>query len=58
VIAGLLESADVLATAAALRAFGVRVEQFGPGAWRVIGASGARPGSRSIAAIAEQRCGC
>lgn len=37
VIAGLLESADVLATAAALRAFGVRVEQFGPGRWRVIG---------------------
>ena len=38
VIAGLLESEDVLATAAALRAFGVRVEQFGPGRWRVIGA--------------------
>jgi 3-phosphoshikimate 1-carboxyvinyltransferase len=37
VIAGLLESADVLATAEALRAFGVRVEQFGPGRWRVIG---------------------
>jgi 3-phosphoshikimate 1-carboxyvinyltransferase len=37
VIAGLLESADVLATAAALRAFGVRVERFGPGRWRVIG---------------------
>lgn len=37
VIAGLLESEDVLATAAALRAFGVRVEQFGPGRWRVIG---------------------
>lgn len=36
-IAGLLESDDVLATAAALRAFGVRVEQFGPGRWRVIG---------------------
>ncbi|NJC04632.1 3-phosphoshikimate 1-carboxyvinyltransferase [Sphingomonas kaistensis] len=36
-IAGLLESADVLATADALRAFGVRVEQFGPGRWRVIG---------------------
>jgi 3-phosphoshikimate 1-carboxyvinyltransferase len=38
VIAGLLESDDVLATAAALRAFGVRVERFGPGRWRVIGA--------------------
>lgn len=37
VIAGLLESADVLATAEALRAFGVRVERFGPGRWRVIG---------------------
>lgn len=37
VIAGLLESDDVLATAAALRAFGVRVERFGPGRWRVIG---------------------
>lgn len=36
-IAGLLESEDVLATAAALRAFGVRVERFGPGRWRVIG---------------------
>lgn len=36
-IAGLLESADVLATAEALRAFGVRVERFGPGRWRVIG---------------------
>lgn len=37
VVSGLLESDDVLATAAALRAFGVRVEQFGPGRWRVIG---------------------
>ncbi|GAA4024264.1 3-phosphoshikimate 1-carboxyvinyltransferase [Sphingomonas swuensis] len=37
VIAGLLESEDVLATAAALRAFGARVERFGPGRWRVIG---------------------
>ncbi|WP_335341015.1 MULTISPECIES: 3-phosphoshikimate 1-carboxyvinyltransferase [Sphingomonas] len=37
VVSGLLESADVLATAQALRAFGVRVEQFGPGRWRVIG---------------------
>ncbi len=37
VIAGLLESADVLATAEALRAFGIRVERFGPGRWRVIG---------------------
>ncbi|WP_336512003.1 3-phosphoshikimate 1-carboxyvinyltransferase [Sphingomonas arenae] len=38
VISGLLESEDVLATAAAVRAFGPRVERFGPGRWRVIGA--------------------
>lgn len=44
VIAGLLESEDVLATAAALRAFGVRVEQFGPGRWRVIGGPWRSPG--------------
>ncbi len=37
-ISGLLESEDVLATAAAVRAFGPRVERFGPGRWRVIGA--------------------
>ncbi|GAA4000073.1 3-phosphoshikimate 1-carboxyvinyltransferase [Sphingomonas humi] len=37
VVAGLLESEDVLATAEALRAFGVRVERFGPGRWRVLG---------------------
>jgi 3-phosphoshikimate 1-carboxyvinyltransferase len=43
VIAGLLESADVLATADALRAFGVRVERFGPGRWRVIGAKWRSP---------------
>jgi 3-phosphoshikimate 1-carboxyvinyltransferase len=43
VIAGLLESADVLATAEALRAFGVRVERFGPGRWRVIGAKWRSP---------------
>ncbi len=38
VVSGLLESEDVLATAAAVRAFGRRVERFGPGRWRVIGA--------------------
>ena len=38
VVSGLLESEDVLATAAAVRAFGPRVERFGPGRWRVIGA--------------------
>lgn len=43
VITGLLESEDVLATAAALRAFGVRVEQFGPGRWRVIGGAWRSP---------------
>ena len=37
VISGLLESDDVLATVTALRAFGVRVDRFGPGRWRVIG---------------------
>ena len=37
VIAGLLESADVLRTAEALRQFGVRVERFGPARWRVFG---------------------
>ena len=42
-ITGLLESDDVLATAAALRAFGVRVEQFGPGRWRVIGGAWRSP---------------
>nr|WP_029941890.1 3-phosphoshikimate 1-carboxyvinyltransferase [Sphingomonas astaxanthinifaciens] len=43
VIAGLLESADVLATATALRAFGARVEHFGPGRWRVIGGAWQSP---------------
>jgi 3-phosphoshikimate 1-carboxyvinyltransferase len=38
VISGLLESDDVLATAAGVRAFRPRVERFGPGRWRVIGA--------------------
>ena len=36
-IAGLLESADVMATAAAMRAFGAKVEQGGDGVWRVHG---------------------
>ncbi len=43
VIAGLLESEDVLATAGALRAFGTRVERFGPGRWRVIGGAWRSP---------------
>ncbi len=36
-IEGLLEGEDVLATAAAMRAFGAAVERTGPGAWRVAG---------------------
>ncbi|HEY1926718.1 MAG TPA: 3-phosphoshikimate 1-carboxyvinyltransferase [Caulobacteraceae bacterium] len=39
-IEGLLESADVLRTAAAMAAFGARVERLGPGRWRVEGAGG------------------
>jgi 3-phosphoshikimate 1-carboxyvinyltransferase len=36
-IEGLLESLDVQATAAAVRAFGAQVERVGPGSWRVRG---------------------
>ncbi len=36
-ISGLLESADVLATAAAMRAYGANVERGGDGVWRVNG---------------------
>ncbi len=36
-ISGLLEGADVLATATALNALGVRTERLGPGEWRAIG---------------------
>lgn len=36
-ITGLLEGEDVLATAAAMRAFGARVERLGEGRWRVEG---------------------
>lgn len=36
-IEGLLEGEDVLATAAAMRAFGATVEHLGPGSWRVVG---------------------
>lgn len=36
-ISGLLEAADVLATAKAMSAFGARVERDGPGDWRVHG---------------------
>lgn len=36
-ITGLLEGADVMRTAAAVRAFGAEAERLGPGAWRVRG---------------------
>ena len=43
VIAGLLESADVLRTAEALRHFGLRVERFGPNRWRLFGGAWRSP---------------
>ena len=42
-ISGLLEGADVLHTAEALRAFGADVERAGPGEWRVRGAKWKSP---------------
>lgn len=42
-ITGLLESADVLATARAVEALGAKVEHLGPAEWRVIGASWRSP---------------
>jgi 3-phosphoshikimate 1-carboxyvinyltransferase len=39
-IHGLLEGADVLATAAAMRAFGAEVMRLGEGHWRVVGKGG------------------
>ena len=39
-IEGLLESADVLRTSAAMTAFGAKVERLGAGRWRVEGAGG------------------
>ncbi len=39
-IIGLLEGADVLATAEAMRAFGATVENLGAGRWRVLGMGG------------------
>ena len=54
VVAGLLESEDVLATAAALRAFGIKVERFGPGRWRVM----TRPATVTRpSACARRSCG-
>ena len=42
-INGLLESDDVLATARAVAAFGAKVEQVGPGDWRVTGGAWRSP---------------
>lgn len=42
-ITGLLEGDDVLATAAAVRAFGARVERIGEGVWTVVGAPWVSP---------------
>jgi 3-phosphoshikimate 1-carboxyvinyltransferase len=45
-ITGLLEGADVLATARAMAAFGAEVEQLGEGAWRITGTGAfAEPGA-------------
>jgi 3-phosphoshikimate 1-carboxyvinyltransferase len=45
-ISGLLEGADVLATGAAMRAFGADVEKLGDGRWRVLGKGGySQPGA-------------
>lgn len=41
-IDGLLESDDVLATAAAVAAMGAETERLGPGVWRVVGQGGLR----------------
>ncbi|MEO8811416.1 MAG: 3-phosphoshikimate 1-carboxyvinyltransferase [Caulobacteraceae bacterium] len=41
-IDGLLEGDDVLATAAAMRAFGAGVERLGEGRWRIVGVGGLR----------------
>jgi len=42
-VTGLLEGQDVLNTAAAVRAFGARVERTGPGEWRIDGAEWQSP---------------
>jgi 3-phosphoshikimate 1-carboxyvinyltransferase len=41
-VSGLLESADIMATAAAMRGFGAKVERVGDGSWRVQGIGTAR----------------
>jgi 3-phosphoshikimate 1-carboxyvinyltransferase len=47
-IEGLLEGADVLATAEAVRALGAGVERLGPGRWRVTGRGGFSPAAGVI----------
>ena len=47
-IDGLLESDDVLATAAAVAAMGAETERLGPGAWRVVGQGGLRQPAGTI----------
>lgn len=42
-VGGLLEGADVLATAAAVRSFGADIERLGDGEWRVTGAAWRTP---------------
>ena len=59
-IEGLLEGDDVLATAAAMRAFGASVERGGDGSWRVNGLGTAGCSSRrasSTAAMPAPACG-
>ncbi len=47
-IDGLLESDDVLATAAAVAAMGAETERLGPGVWRVVGQGGLRQPTGTI----------
>ena len=56
-IAGLLESADVMATAAAMRAFGAKVEKGADGSWRVRGL-GTGTDSAERCAVTLWRDGC
>ena len=57
-VEGLLEGDDVLRTAAAMRAFGARVERSGEGAWRVPApAASPSPRTWSTAATPAPACG-
>jgi 3-phosphoshikimate 1-carboxyvinyltransferase len=57
-VEGLLEGADVLATAQAMRSFGARVEQEGVGRWRIEGQGGfVEPRTWSTAATPAPACG-